>query len=371
MPRRRFKELKEYLTNRQIAFIIFGMIVGYGIMPLTKDIVGKAGTGAWFALFIAITIAIIFTYIFTYLGYVHEHKTIDEYSEVLTGKYITFIFMSIYIIYYFFALTITTRLVSETIKLTILIKTPTWTFSLFILCASYYAVTKGFKNIARICELYGVIIIIGLIITIFSLFSKGELINLKPFFVLEDIKAYFKAVPVTIGPLMGMEIISIIPFNRKINNKRVFKYTVFMVGFIGILYILEVEAGLALMGDSVTYYKSALLDSVRRIEIEAFQFLRRLDGLVIVFWMMAVFCTVTIWAYGTVFLIHKYCNKIQFNLLAFIIIIFSFIVTTIPKTIGEVEELYKYIGYIGFVAAGVIPIILFIITKIKKYDEFI
>ena len=180
--------MKEYLTNRQISFIVFGIIVGYGIMPLTKNIVEKTGTGAWFGLLIASAIAVFFTYIITYLGYVHENKTIDEYSEILTGKYISFIFIGIYIIYFFMAFTVVTRIVSELIKLTMLIETPTWALSLLILFVSYYAVIKGLGNIARICEIYGIIIIFSLLITILSLFSQGKLINLKPFFVLEDIK---------------------------------------------------------------------------------------------------------------------------------------------------------------------------------------
>lgn len=361
--------MKEYLTNRQIAFIIFGVIVGYGIMPLTKDIVEEAGTGGWFALLIAIVIAIIFTYIFTYLGYVHQNKTIDEYSEILTGKFITYIFISIYIIYYFLGCTLVTRMVSEQVKLTMLVKTPAWALSLMILLVAYYAVIKRLKIIAMLCEVYGVFIIVGFLIMILALLTKGKLINLKPFFVLEDIKTYFKATSGTIAPLIGMEIIGIIPLSRRTNNKKIFKYTTCMVGFIGILYILEVEACMAIMGESVIYYKSALLATIRRTEIQAFQFLRRLDGLFIIFWLMAVFCTVTIWAYGAVFFIHKYYKKISFNILAFIVIGFSFIVSTIPKTIDKVEEIYKYLGYIGFVAAGVIPMILFVITKMKKYDK--
>jgi spore germination protein len=174
---------------------------------------------------------------------------------------------------------------------------------------------------------------------------------------------------VTIGPLMGMELIGIIPFDRNINNKKIFKYTIFMIICIGILYILEVEACIAILGDSVIHYKGALLTAVRSTEISAFQFLRRLDGVVIGIWLMAILCTVTIWTYGATFLMYKYCKKISFNLLSFILIILSFLVSRIPKTIGQVEEFYKYIGYIGFVAGGVIPTILFVMTKIKKYDK--
>lgn len=361
--------MKEYLSNRQVAFVIFGIIVGYGVIALPKTIIEKAGTGGWFALLIAVVIGVFFTYIFTYLGYTYENETLDEYSEKLTGKFVTFIFVSIFIIYFFSGFTVVTRIVSEAVNLTILQRTPVWALSLLILLVSYYAVTKGLRNIARVCEIYGIIVIIGFMVVILSMLAKGKLINLKPFFVLKDIKTYFKVLPVTAGPLVGMELISIIPFNRKINNKKIFMYTFFMIVFIGILYILEVEAYLSIMGDSSIFYKDALLTAIRRIEIRSLQFLRRLDGIFIIVWLMAVFTTVTIWAYGTVFFVRKYCKKIHINILAFIVIVISFIMSRIPQTVEQAEKIYQYTGYLGFVAAGIIPLILFVITKIKKYKQ--
>ncbi len=362
--------MNESLTNRQIAFTIFGIVVGYGVLNLPKNVVENAGSGAWFTLLIGTAITMIFTYIITYLGYVHKNKTIYEYSNMLVGKYITSIFMIIYIIYYFMLFTTIIRMASEAIKLTVLIKTPVWALSLLFLLVVYYAVIKRLVVIARICEIYGLIIIISAIIIHLTISTQGKLINLRPFFVVGDIQAYLKATLVTVFPFLGIEILTIISFNKKKNNKRIFKYTAFMVGFIGILYILIVESCISIMGvDGIVHYKDALFAVIRRVDIKSLQFLERLDAIFLTIWIMGMFCTASIEAYGSIFLMSKWFKNIHFNLLAFIVIFLSFIVGQIPKTINEVEKIMDYISYLGIVTAGLIPTILFLITKVKKYDK--
>jgi len=362
--------MNESLTNRQIAFIIFGIVVGYGVLGLPKNVVENAGTGGWFTLLMATAITIIFTYIITYLGYVHKNKTIYEYSNILTGKFITSIFMIIYIIYYFMLFTMIIRMAGEAIKLTVLIKTPVWALCLLFLLVVYYAVIKRLKVIARICEIYGLIIIIGYITIHLALFTQGKLINLKPFFVTENIQEYLKGTLVTIFPFLGIEILTIISFNKKKNNKRIFKYTAFMVGFIGILYILIVESCISIMGvDGIVNYKDALFATIRKVDIKSLQFLERIDGIFLIVWIMSMFCTASIEAYGSIFLMSKWFKNIQFNLLALIVIVLAFIVGQIPKTIDDVEKIMEYISYCTLVTAGFIPLVLFLITKVKKYDE--
>ncbi|WP_432405209.1 GerAB/ArcD/ProY family transporter [Wukongibacter sp. M2B1] len=362
--------MKENLTNRQIAFMLFGYIVGYGIMGLPKNIAESAGTGGWITLLIATAIAVIITYIFTYLGYIHENKTIYEYSKILTGKFITAIFMFIFFIEFFFFFTMAIRVSSEIIKLTVLIKTPVWALCLSFYLVIYYILLKGLRIMARVIEFYGMIIIMAYLIIHFLISTQGKLINIRPYFGEADIVTYFKSSIVTILPFLGIEILAIIPFNRKINNKKVFKYTVSMILFIGLFYILVVESCISVNGvDGIIFYKDALLATIRRIDVEWLQFLRRLDGIFLMAWIMSIFCTATINAYGAVFLIGKYFKKINRNLLIFIIVVISYYISQIPKTFNDVQTILDYSSYLGFATMGFIPILLLIITKVKKYDK--
>ncbi|WFD10811.1 GerAB/ArcD/ProY family transporter [Tepidibacter hydrothermalis] len=362
--------MNESLTNRQIAFIIFGVVVGYGVLVIPKTVTENAGTGGWFTLLIATAITMIFTYIITYLGYVHKNKTIYEYSNKLTGKFITSIFMCIYIIYYFMLFTMIIRMSSEAIKLTVLIKTPVWVLCLVFLLVIYYAVINRLGVIARICEIYCLIIILGAIPMHLAIFTQGKLINLQPFFVGGEIHSYLKATLVTVFPFLGIEILTIISFNKKKNNKRIFKYTALMIGFIGMFYILIVESCISVMGvDGIVHYKDALFATIRRVDIKSLQFLERIDGIFFMLWIMSILCTVSLEAYASTFLISKLFKNINFKVLTLIVMVLSFIVSQIPKSVDSVEKIMDDISYLGIVTAGLIPTILFLITKVEKYDK--
>lgn len=362
--------MNETVTNRQIALILFGIIAGYGAMGLSKNMAEESGTAGWIPLLIATVFAIFITYIFTYLGYIHKNKTIYEYSELLVGKVLTILFVAIYIIYFFMFFTLEVRLVSEVIKQTILLQTPVWVLSLIMLLIIFYTLTKGLKVIARVCELYGVIIILFAFSLHILLLTQGKLINLKPFLGSSNIFTYLRSSLKTIIPFLGMEILAVIPFDKKENNRKIFKYTTFMIVVIGLLYIIIVESCISVTGvDSIIYYKDALLASVRRIDIPWLQFFRRLDGIAIIAWIMAVYCTMTLFSYGSVFLISKIVKKFHFNFIALITLVLSFIISSIPKTYNETNKLLDYDGYLGLLTAVVIPVILLIMTKVKKYDK--
>ncbi|GAA0177547.1 GerAB/ArcD/ProY family transporter [Clostridium sediminicola] len=362
--------MNKSLTNRQIAFIIFGIVSGYGILSLPKTIAESSGTGGWFTLLIATIIVMIFTYIITYLGYVHEDKTIYEYNQIIVGKGIASIFIIIYCLYFFMLFTMGTRMACEAIKQTVLIKTPIWALIMLFYLVMYYAVAKRLCTIAKVCEIYGAIIIISAIVIHLAMTTQGKVINLKPFFVIEDIKEYFKATSVTIFPFLGIEILTIVPFNKKNNDKNIFKYTISMVGFIGIFYIFVFESCISVMEiDSIIYYQDALFATIRRIDIESLEFLERLDGIFLIIWIMSIFCTLTLEAYGSILLLSKFLKKINFNLISALVFAMSFFIALVPKTIDTAQKILDYVGYTSIITAGLIPLILYIITKVKKIDK--
>ncbi|MCT4595965.1 MAG: spore germination protein [Anaeromicrobium sp.] len=359
--------MNESLTNRQIAFVIIGIVVGYGILGLPKNVTENAGTGAWFTLLMATGITMIFTYVITYLPYVHKNKTIYEYGNILVGKYITHIIMCVYILYFFMLSSMSVRMSSETIKLMVLINTPIWALTLLFMVVVYYAVRKGLGTIGRVCEIYGLIIIIGAIVIHLSIFTQGKLIKLKPFFVVANMQAYIKATLVTIFPFLGIEILMVIPFEKKNNSKKIFKYTGLTVGFIGLFYILIVESCISVMGvDSIIYYKDALFATVRRVDIKSLEFLERIDGIFIMLWIMSIFCTICLETYGAILLISKYLKNTNFSVISLIVIVLCYIVAQIPQTVSEVEKIMDYISYCTLITAGLIPAILFLITKVKE-----
>jgi spore germination protein len=358
--------MNETLTNKQIAFVVFQIVVGYGIVSLPKQVAEIGGTGGWIALVISTLIFILVTNMFLYLGYTHKNQTLYEYSVSLVGKYVSKIIVVVYIIYFTLFSSALIRISSETIKITVFEKTPPIIFIISFYLILYYTIIKRLRVFARLSEIYGIIFIIAILIIQFIMFTSGDYINLRPFIVAADIPAYLAGVPKILFSFYGVEIIAIIPLCAK-NNKNVFKYSSIMVGFIGFLYIIIVESCISLMGaDNIIHYQDPLFVAIRRLDIPYLEFLRRPDGIFIMAWLMSLICTTIGTAYGAVVLLSKLFNKISFNLITAAYILMSFFICVAPKTFSQVEDLIRFINNFGVIPVIIIPIILLIVTKIKK-----
>lgn len=358
--------MKETLTNKQIAFVIFQIVVGYGIVGIPKKVTEIGGTGGWITLVISTIIFILITNMFLYLGYTHKNKTIYEYSESLVGTYVSKLIVVLYIFYFTLFSSSLIRICSETIKITIFEKTPTMAFIISFYLILYYTVIKRLRVFARLSEIYGIIFIIVILIIQFIMFTSGDYVNLRPFMITEAIPAYFSSIPDLLFSFYGVEIIAIIPLCAK-NNRNVFKYSSIMMCFIGFLYIIIVESCISLMGvDNVIQYKDALFVAIRRLDIPYLEILRRPDGIFIMAWLMSLICTIIGTAYASVVMLSKLFSKTPFNLITAAYILVSFFICKIPKTLFQAEDLITFINYFGIIPVFIIPLILSIITKVKK-----
>lgn len=361
--------MHEGFTNRQIALIAFSTIVGYGIVTLPKNAVENAGSAAWLAIAIATVIAALSIYAMTYLGYTHQNMTLPDYSQILVGKFFTLVFLFMYILYYFTLFTLILKNVGEDIRQTIIIRTPPWVIILTFLIVAFYLATKKLKVIALVCEYYGVIIIVSIVIICILLFTQGNILNMKPFLGSRDILTYLKASSAVLLPFLGVEVITLVPIGKK-NGKKVFKYTSGAVVSVGIIYILIVEASIAVRGtDMIIRYEDTLIEIIRSIDIPYLEFLQRLDGLFLITWIMTVFTTAAVYFYAVVFLLSKCFRKANFNTIAFVVMVISFFTSLIPLTTEKVGKFLDYASYFGIVTVVFIPMLLIIITKVKKHEK--
>ncbi|WP_053955467.1 GerAB/ArcD/ProY family transporter [Inediibacterium massiliense] len=358
--------MKQILTHRQISFIVFGLTVGYGLINLPQKVAEDGGTRGWVSLVFATLVTIFFTYIILKLSCSYPNQTIEEYSKTLTNGFFSSLIVLFYIIYFFISFCMMTRITCETIKLTILIKTPIWVLSFSLLMVVYYAMIHKIFTVGRICEIYGTIIIIGALFLFFSIFLEGEWIHLRPFFEVKELPKYIYHSTTIIFSFLGIEILIIIPIEKKVHT-HIYKYILGMILFIGFFYILDVEACISVMGaENIVYYNDALLATLRRIDIKGLQFIRRLDGIFIIIWIMSVFCSILIEAYATAYLIHKKVEKISFSKISFFVISMGFLVSLVPATFMETEEMLDIVSKLGIWASAVIPTILLMIEKVKK-----
>lgn len=361
--------MKKFISNRQIFMALYCIISGYDAINLPQRVARSAGTGGWVSLIITTVLFIFITYVITYLQYVYEEKTLYEYSQQLIGKFLTYILVALYIIYFFVFLTMIIRMYCDSIRLTILTKTPVIYMCLLVYIVVCYALLKGLNAIARLCEIYGLISIINIIIISSILCTQGQIVNIRPLFVTNNIMIYLKAVFKMILPFLGIETMLVIPISRSI-NKNIFKYTMILMGFMGILFIYIVEAAFSVGGVSLLIdSKVALFAIARGVDVPFLEFLRRPDGIYIIVWTMSAVCATSMLGYGTITFINKIFKNIKYKYIVIITTTVSFIASQLPKTMDQVELILDFNTDLGLVLILIIPCILLLITKVKKYDK--
>lgn len=361
--------MKKFISNAQILSVLYCVIFAYGVINLPQRVAKSAGTGGWVSLLIATIIFVFITYIITKLQYTFEGKTLPEYSQKLTGKFFTYIIAIFNIAYCFTFFTMLTRGYCDTIRIVILSKTPVIYLCLLFYLVLCYVLLNGLNVIARICQIYGFIIIIGTIVINTILFTQGEIVQIKPLFVTNNIMVYLKAVLQMILPLAGIEIAFVIPLSRNI-NKGIHKYSILLMAFIGLLYIYIVESAFSVGGVSLIINSQVALFSISNgVDVPFAEIFLRLDIVYLIVWTMLAMCSLSMWGYAVVTFINKIFKNINYSFVVIITTTISFILSQVPRSMKQVDLILNINAYFGILIIFIIPCILYAITKVKKYDK--
>ncbi|MCT4596812.1 MAG: spore germination protein [Vallitalea sp.] len=357
------------LTGKQISYLLFGITMGYAVLSIPKNVAEKGGTGGWMVVIVGVIITIVLSQMFIYVGTYFTNETMDEYLPKLTGNFISYCIIIIFAIYTFLVGTLIARLTCETIRLTMLIHTPVWALCVLLLFVSFYSMTKSFQSLGRIAEIFGMIIIIFGIMIFTIIFTQGKITNIKPIFAFSEID-FFGTLSVIGFSLTGLEIFPIIPMHN--NKKEISKNIIIIQLIIGFMYILIIECCISVMGvESIIKYEETLFATMRRIELPQLQFLKRIDGIFLIVWLLALYFTVLYECYITVYFteklikVNKASDKNK-NIIILIIFIISIIVCLAPSSLLETKSILNIIGYVGIGINIGLPLILFILTKLKK-----
>ena len=362
--------LEKHVSNRQLFFIIFITLSSFSIAELPKTMARSAGTGAWVPLLLATFFFSFAVAVITYLGNLFKGKTLFEYSTLLTGKFATYCFTGIYILYFFGVLSMLLRSGAEVIKLEILFKTPIWATMFALLLLSGYAASKEISNIARIFEFFGYILVLTILSFSVEMYIFGNTLNMLPLFDFKEVNAYIKALPLAIMPFLGIEVLTIIPLS-KANGKKAIWYSMSGILAVCVFYILVVYLTYMLVGvEDSKNYKDALFVGIRLLDIEMLQFLKRFDIIAFMVWIFIMFCTLTIITYTVSKYTHKIFSKANNYRVLIIVSVLAYVAALLPASYNEATQILTYLTmYFGVVPAFLIPMILLIVAKVKKYVE--
>lgn len=349
------------VTNRQLFFIIIISAVGLSSVAMPKIMGAAGGTGAWLSLLIAAIFFMAIVLLITHLGRLYPGKSLAEYSELLVGKVISRIFCGFYIVYFFVFLALFVRSSADIIQAEILYKTPVWATMLLIMIVSLYAASKGLTNLGRMIEYLGLIVLIISFVLQIITFTQGDSLNNLPLIDTAEISRYIQAVPFAIFGYLGFEVITIIPLSRRNGSKS--KLTaIASILVVCIFFITLLEVCYSVLGvDDIVNYDYPLLTAIRRLDIAALQFAKRLDLFFIMAWLTSIFCSTSLIVFASAEYAKKLIPKLNGFMPMLVIGAAAYVAgLLIPNAEDVLQSFNLFITYIGLIPAFVIPLVLWI-----------
>ncbi|ACL18729.1 spore germination protein [Desulfitobacterium hafniense DCB-2] len=355
------------VTNRQLFFIIIISTVGLSAVVMPKIMSEAAGTGAWLSLLIAAVFFVADVLLIIHLGCLYRGKALAEYSELLVGKAVSRIFCGIYLIYFFIFLAFFVRSAADIIQAEILYKTPIWATMLLIMSVSLYAASKGLTNLGRILEYLGLIVLItGFILQIIA-FTQGNPLNNLPLIDPAEISRYIRAVPSAIFVFLGFEVITVIPLSRR-NGSQALLTAGIAVLVACTFFIVQLEGCYSILSiDDIVNYDYPVLTAIRRLDIAALQFAKRLDLFFIMGWLTSIFCTTSLIMFASAAYAKKLIPKLTGITPMFAIGGAAYATgLLIPNAEDVLLVFNRFTTYTGLLPAFVIPFVLWVAHLLRS-----
>lgn len=360
--------MKGVVTNRQLFFLLLLTITGYSLISIPGDAVRVSGTGAWITILLLACLFAIGVFFIASLNKMFEGKTIFEYSSLLVGKAGAIVISLIYTAYFIFLSILLFRGVAEFIKASYLPLTPIWVLMVLFEVITFYIASQGITNVGRVSELFGIAFIIFILFIRIVMFFIGDFTNIQPLIDPRQIKESVIGVKDLIVPFLGIEILTIIPFG-KVNLKKGVSYCIATLLFIGLFYIIVTETAIMIVGiNEITNYTDSLIEALRQTELPKSFLLERADIIFATVGFAGILSCLSIVAFTTVEHASKIFSKTNRNVLFLVLAILTFIVGSYLVDAKIIDYLLKSVlPFWGIFVAFIIPIILYIIAKIKNY----
>lgn len=362
--------LGNVVTNRQIFFILLLTITGYSLISIPKDAIKAAGTGAWFTVILLTIIFSIGMVFISKLNNIFLGKTLFEYSKILIGEKAGNIINIFYTLYFLFVSLSLTRNITEFINECYLPLTPIWALVLLILTVCIYISFKGITNIGRLCEIYGSILILVAFTIHTVMFFAGDITYIQPFFETNKIKDYIFGMKDLVAAFLGIEVFTIIPFGNN-NKKKSTLISIIPIIFVGVFYIIVIETSTMIVGiKNIVLYNNSIVEALREVHLPGTFLLERVDFLFLTIGVFGIIAALSIVLFCASEYLSKLVPKIQRENIFLALGIALFIVSSFVISYETSMIIFNLIvPILGVITAFVIPITLYTIAKVKKYES--
>ena len=336
------------------------LVVGYGV---------TAKRDAWLAILLAMCGGIILFFIYYFLFRQYPNLPLTGYARKILGKYVGWIVGLLYVVFFLYGASRNVRDFGDLLLSSTMNETPLLALNILFVLAICYVLYLGIEILGRTAEVLIVILILfGIVGNFFVYFSGNvELHNLQPF--LENgWKPILTTVPLTtffpFGEILAFTML--LPYlNRPELTKKVWLSSVISSGLI-LSYITSLD--IAVLGiEEVERSTFPLLSTIGKVNL--FEFIQRLDTLVVFSFLITMFFKTSIFLYCAVIGIvdlFKLKNHQQIVLPMGVILFFlsMVIASDFSEHIEEGLEIIMYPLYIPLFV--IIPLIMLLVAMIRN-----
>ena len=351
------------ISVRQIQSLAILNMLGFLFVTLPVYSVNEFGGLGWFAAFCSAVVAAIYATFIVCISKFYEKMGFGLFLEKTVGRIIgSFILIGFYCKIIIGA-SLQLRIFSEVISYNLLLKTPLWVISLFLIIACYYCAKSGYEVRGRVAEILLFFVVVTTVI-IFA-FSLNGLEWRSVFANSFGRRGNFIEV-IGYGFLLfnGLEVLLIaMPYVRK--SKNASKDILNAILFLGVLIAIATIISTAYFG--ISKMKNVvwpIIDMMNSVDFK-FSFAQRQDIVVMGLWISSMFGAVNSGLFFSSEVLGELfkMNGIGFFVSAMLIFVFSIL----PKNLDQIFYILNiYIKTAGVVYFIVIPILLAIVGYIAK-----
>ncbi|KON90340.1 hypothetical protein AF332_16485 [Sporosarcina globispora] len=336
------------------------VIISYGI-DAKKD--------SWLAIMLGMCVGIILFFIYYFLFRQYPNLPLTGYTRKIFGKYLGWIIGLLYIIFFLYITVHNIRSFGELLLSSTMPKTPLLALIILMLLAICYVLYLGIEVLGRTAEVFIVILILlGLTGNLFIFFSGNvDLHNLQPFLengwkpILKT--AFLETSSFPFGQMVVFTML--LPYlNRPESMKKVWLFALILSGLV---LCWTASLNIAVLGtENVERSTFPLLSTIGKVDL--FEFIQRLDVIVVFTLLITVFFKASIFFYcaliGIVDL-FKLKNHQQIILPIGCILIFwsMSLASNFSEHIGESRYVDSYITVYFHI---IIPLLMLVVTLIRN-----
>lgn len=355
---------QDQLTTVQAAVFIINHMLGAGILTLPRTTVTVVKTpDVWISIILSGLLVMLLGIILVTLCRRFPGKTVFQFTEEITGKWIAYILGAAIILYFLAISAFEIRVMAEVTRLYLLEGTPVWAIVMVFMWVGFYLISGGINSMARLYEIILPIALILFVLAIFLSSSLFEINNLRPVLG-EGIMPVFKGLKSSMLAYTGYEVMFVVMAFMKNpeKGKKAMFWGILISMVIYLITLVMVVGSLSIEGMRTRTWPT--LDLMRSFEIEGL-FFERFESLLLVIWIMQIFSTFTITHYAASLGCSQLFKK---KMLPFLIILLpiSYITAMLPQNVDETFKLGNFLGDASIYLFGILPLLLLLLSMLRK-----